>query len=996
MKQKLICTLGILALAVTNALAGDVRQGLVSYWPLDNIDPDNLITPDVVASNNLALFNIPDASSVVGAKFGQGLTFDSSLQQCAYFTTQAGIDTGLPISQNAAYSILFWVNGIGNGQSDLRYFCESDAALANNNPLYAMGTQQYGTNSFSRIYLRNSSGTVLLDTTTTNKVLDTNWHHVALVYNAGPVVMYVDGKLTFTNNYNRDITGIWDTTSLGGIVRAAKGNFFKGTLDDVAVWARALSQGEVQNVMTNSIQTPVPQFAPAISLSPVGATNLLVGDNWTFGAGAYGSRPMTYQWNKDGAPVAGATSLALVLTGLAATDSGAYTLVVTNAAGSATSAVATLTVRTPAAPNITNGLISYWPLDTIIGSKTPDLVSGYDMTVVNMTTAGNIFPGKFGNAFSFTNATHTILQRVDNPGEDLPITGKPDFTVSMWVNGDPAQADRRVFSEGSTANNNPLFNLGTDHLGTRGVLDNYIRNNSGTVNGDHHYSAGIAFDDTWHNIAYTQRQLGVNEVGAWYIDGVLDPVVPGPIAPLTLNTTTIGGILRSSPSSWFQGFIDEVAVWNRALSPDELAILQTTPITNPPTRLLPLAINAFKADLPAVANGGSTVLRWDVSKDAGLVSISPVVGDVTAKTIVGAGTNGITPTSNTTYVLTVRRGTSTLTATTTVAVVTGVAPQWALLDNFDTYNVGPLNTTRYWLDLRGNSVQVGSLNGNRVLTLLAGDSDAILNLQTNTIKELQAGTLFFRMNLPVPGATTPSQVIGLTDKNARAYSDIGGNPSGGIGPVVYASLLLDPVGGTNAWFLGAKNGVGAPIDYTASPLTPGQYDVWIDVTNAPMNDAVAGFVNDTFSVFLQAEGEAARTNAFLNYASDRDPNFVDVILGGMQANLDKLVVAGNSASDSGMYDDFYLSTGGYNTTLPRQYGYTGAPLPALKISLTGGSVLVQWTAGILQSAPALSGPWSDVPGAATPSLTTPLTGSPQFFRARPSACRRGPSGGIAG
>ena len=28
---------------------------------------------------------------------------------------------------------------------------------------------------------------------------------------------------------------------------------------------------------------------------------------------------------------------------------------------------------------------------------------------------------------------------------------------------------------------------------------------------------------------------------------------------MTLNTTSIGGILRSSPSSWFQGFIDEVA-----------------------------------------------------------------------------------------------------------------------------------------------------------------------------------------------------------------------------------------------------------------------------------------------------------------------------------------------------------------------------------------------------------------------------------------------------
>jgi concanavalin A-like lectin/glucanase superfamily protein len=980
-KVQLLCAAYLAVFTFTTCLAADVRSGLVSYWPLDNFDLAQEITPDVVASNNLSLVDFSDASSLVPGKFGQGLAFDSSSQQYAVFTGDTNVDTGLPITRNQAYSILFWANANATGQSDLRCFSEADVAAANNNPLYAVGTQQFGTNAFPRLFLRNSAGTVLVDATPTNAFFDGTWHHLALVYNGGPFTVYEDGNVIYTNAYPPDTTGVWDTTALGAVVRAAPASFFTGKMDDVAVWARALSQVEVQNVMSNSIQTPVPQFAPGISVAPTAATNLLVGDFWTFGAGVYGSRPLSYQWIKDGTNLTGQTGLALSLTNLALTDSGDYALVVTNAQGSVTSVVARLVVNN-FAPNITAGLVAYWPLDTIIGGKTPDLVSGYDMTAMNMTTAGNVVAGKWGSALSFTNATHTLLERVDNPGEDLPIYNKAEFTISLWVNGAGGQTDRRVWSEGSTGNNNPLFNLGTDHNGGTGRGDSFIRNNTGATSGDHHYSVATPFDGTWHNVVYSQRLVGSTTVAAWYFDGVKDSVVPNPIYPLTLNTTSIGGILRSSPSSWFEGLIDEVAVWNRGLSGPEVQVLQVTSITNPPSRLQPLSINSFKADLPAVVKGGSTVLRWDVSKDAGAVSISPSLGDVTSKTIVGVGTNGIVLTNTTTFVLTVQRGTSTLTATTTVAVVSGAAPGWALLDNFETYDAGPLSLTSWWLDLRGNSVQITNFSGNKVMTTLAADSDAILNLQTNTMAELHFGTLFFRMILPSPGTTQPVHVVGLTDKNPRSYSDIANAGVGGIGPVVFPAIVLDPLSGTNAWFLGARNGIGATTDYTTGPLSPGVYQVWIDITNAPMADPAGGFVSDTFSVYLQREGDSSRTNVFDNYASDRDPNFVDVIIGSMQPNLDKLVVAGNSASDSAMFDDFYLSSGAYNPTAPVPFAGNVSSLPPLQIHLSGGSVQIQWSAGTLQQAPSATGPWADVTGNPSSPFSAAISGTQMFFRAR--------------
>ena len=32
-----------------------------------------------------------------------------------------------------------------------------------------------------------------------------------------------------------------------------------------------------------------------------------------------------------------------------------------------------------------NGLIAYWPLDEVKGSKTPELINGYDMELTNLS-----------------------------------------------------------------------------------------------------------------------------------------------------------------------------------------------------------------------------------------------------------------------------------------------------------------------------------------------------------------------------------------------------------------------------------------------------------------------------------------------------------------------------------------------------------------------------------------------------------------------------------
>jgi hypothetical protein len=93
--------------------------------------------------------------------------------------------------------------------------------------------------------------------------------------------------------------------------------------------------------ITASPPTPT---APSITQQP-SSQSVLVGQNATFTVGASGTAPLSYQWQRDGMNVAGATMPSFTLMNAQLGDSGAaFRCVVTNSLGSATSNAATLSV----------------------------------------------------------------------------------------------------------------------------------------------------------------------------------------------------------------------------------------------------------------------------------------------------------------------------------------------------------------------------------------------------------------------------------------------------------------------------------------------------------------------------------------------------------------------------------------------------------------------------------------------------------------------------
>jgi hypothetical protein len=98
-------------------------------------------------------------------------------------------------------------------------------------------------------------------------------------------------------------------------------------------------------------------LGPTITAQPVSQT-VVAGAQAQFTVVAGGNGPFTYQWLRGGVAIPGATSASYTTAALASTDSGSvFSVVVSNAAGSVTSASVTLTVTAPVSnptPGTTN------------------------------------------------------------------------------------------------------------------------------------------------------------------------------------------------------------------------------------------------------------------------------------------------------------------------------------------------------------------------------------------------------------------------------------------------------------------------------------------------------------------------------------------------------------------------------------------------------------------------------------------------------------------
>ncbi|MEK7753431.1 MAG: LamG-like jellyroll fold domain-containing protein, partial [Acidobacteriota bacterium] len=221
----------------------------------------------------------------------------------------------------------------------------------------------------------------------------------------------------------------------------------------------------------------------------------------------------------------------------------------------------------------TDGLVVCYTFNADSGGAVLDSSgNGNDGYLVgNVTYEDSIY----GKAPRFTSRDTYIV----SGGAGLNGNGWPGLTVSAWINKKAYTTYGTIFNRGSligTTAGTFLMNTRADWVGAQfGVLTN--------ANGWVALESGAAPDlNVWYH--YVGVYDGINL--SFYIDGQLIAQVPVAIPNQPLydeanNKLVIGNLAWEQGIHWydmyFDGLIDEVRIYNRALSPGELAQLDAQP-----------------------------------------------------------------------------------------------------------------------------------------------------------------------------------------------------------------------------------------------------------------------------------------------------------------------------------------------------------------------------------------------------------------------------------
>jgi alpha-tubulin suppressor-like RCC1 family protein len=143
--------------------------------------------------------------------------------------------------------------------------------------------------------------------------------------------------------------------------------------------------------------------APIIVSQP---TNLTVTVNATavFTVAANGTAPLNYQWNYYGTNIVGATNATLMLNNVQLTQTGNYSVTVSNIVGLAASSNAVLTVVIPPTPPT---ILSQTPNQVVLLGSTATFsvsVSGADPLIYFWSRNGALVPGATNSSYTLNNA----------------------------------------------------------------------------------------------------------------------------------------------------------------------------------------------------------------------------------------------------------------------------------------------------------------------------------------------------------------------------------------------------------------------------------------------------------------------------------------------------------------------------------------------------------------------------------------------------------------
>ncbi|MDE0323984.1 MAG: LamG domain-containing protein [Candidatus Poribacteria bacterium] len=238
---------------ITNGYAiANFDKGLVVYLTFDNIKGKRVLDE---SGNGLDAEVVKDTKFVKG-KYGNGIHITNDTEDCVNVPTADELEISEEITMMA------WVYHEDWRGSSSQWF-DKGCYSARSNSLYGMGVFDENDDP-DLAFLPNGSGIgIILGTrefhvrmAVENKMRNGKWHHVVGVCEDLNVRMYLDGENILENDEKPPFifNGI-NTEDLR--IGCAKGKpeyaFEGGSIDEVAIWSRALSETEIRAVMRGAL-----------------------------------------------------------------------------------------------------------------------------------------------------------------------------------------------------------------------------------------------------------------------------------------------------------------------------------------------------------------------------------------------------------------------------------------------------------------------------------------------------------------------------------------------------------------------------------------------------------------------------------------------------------------------------------------------------------------------------------------------------------------------
>lgn len=198
---------------------------MMSWWPAEGNAEDIQNRNDGILQNGTGF-----ASGMVG----QGFSLDGT-DDFVDVSDSANLKPPLQITVDA------WVKG--SVLPSIHYFIVAKSGPGGESG-YELGITPDG---LVRFTVLAGDAQPFGDAVGVTDVLDGQFHHIAGTYNQLEVHVYVDGVLEGSDPFSSAMVHSSDPLHIGSRQHSL-GNFFNGTIDEVEIFARALSDAEIQSI----------------------------------------------------------------------------------------------------------------------------------------------------------------------------------------------------------------------------------------------------------------------------------------------------------------------------------------------------------------------------------------------------------------------------------------------------------------------------------------------------------------------------------------------------------------------------------------------------------------------------------------------------------------------------------------------------------------------------------------------------------------------------